>query len=141
MGRLDQATAEYRKAYELDPVSLPVNFVVAYQSYVLRHYNRAIEQSLKLLDMDPNFANGHFELGLIYGAKGAFGKAISKFQAGRSLDPANPLMLSLLGHAYGAAGNRKDAKNVLRDLTILAKQEPVSAFHFAIVHMGLNEND
>jgi TolB-like protein/DNA-binding winged helix-turn-helix (wHTH) protein/Flp pilus assembly protein TadD len=141
MGRLDQATAEYRKAYELDPVSLPVNFVVAYQSYVLRDYNRAIEQSLKLLDMDPNFANGHFELGLIYGAKGVFGKAISEFQAGRSLDPANPLMLSLLGHAYGAAGNRKDAKNVLRDLTILAKQEPVSAFHFAIVHMGLNEND
>jgi hypothetical protein len=91
--------------------------------------------------MDPNFANGHFELGLIYGAKGVFGKAISEFQAGRSLDPANPLMLSLLGHAYGAAGNRKDAKNVLRDLTILAKQEPVSAFHFAIVHMGLNEND
>lgn len=141
MGRLDEASVEFRKAYELDPLSLPINFAVAYQSYVLRNYDQAIEQSLKVLDMDPNFANGHFELGLIYEAKGTYSKAIEEFRSARSLDTANPLMLSLLGHAYGVAGKRREAQNVLRELTTLENQQPVSAFHFAVVHMGLNEND
>jgi TolB-like protein/DNA-binding winged helix-turn-helix (wHTH) protein/Tfp pilus assembly protein PilF len=140
MGRLDEATAEFNRAYELDPLSLPINFDVAYQSYVLRHYDRAIEQGLKLLDMDPTFADTHFELGLTYEAKGAHEKAIREFQEGISLDPGNPLMLSLLGRAYGA-GKRKDAEKVLQDLSTLAKRQPVSAFHFALVRMGLGEYD
>jgi serine/threonine-protein kinase len=36
---------------------------------------------------------------------------------------------------------RKDAENVVRDLKTLAKRQPVSAFHFAVVHMGLGESD
>jgi tetratricopeptide (TPR) repeat protein len=141
MGRLDEAATEFSKAHELDPLSLPISFDVAYQSYVERHYDRAIEQGLKLLDMDQTFADGHFELGMTYEAEGAHERAIREFQKGISLDPGNPLMLSLLGHAYGAAGKRKDAESVLRNLNSLAKRQPVSAFHFAVVRMGLGESD
>jgi TolB-like protein/Flp pilus assembly protein TadD len=141
MGRLDEASTEFSKAHELDPLSLPISFDVAYQSYVLRNYDLALEQGLRLLDMDSNFANAHIVLGLTYEAKGAYGKAVSEFQTGRSLDPGNPLMLSYLGHAYGAGGRREDAQEVLRELNALAMQQPVSAFHFAVVHIGLGEND
>jgi TolB-like protein/DNA-binding winged helix-turn-helix (wHTH) protein/Flp pilus assembly protein TadD len=141
MGHLDEATAEFGKAYELDPLSPAINAVAAYQSYVLRDFDRATEQYLKLLDLDPNYAEGHFGLGQVYEAQGMYGKAIAEFQAARSLDQSNPLRLSFLGHAYGVAGRRKDARNELRELNALAKQQSLSAFHFAVVHMGLGENE
>ncbi len=55
MGRSEEAIAEQKRALELDPLSLIINRVLGLEFYFARHYDQAIEQERKTLELDPNF--------------------------------------------------------------------------------------
>ena len=55
MARHEEAIAEIMRAQELDPVSMTIGLDVARTFYFARQYDRAIEQSLRALEMDPSF--------------------------------------------------------------------------------------
>jgi tetratricopeptide (TPR) repeat protein len=63
MGRNSEAIAELRKAESLDPLSLIISADMADALCVARLFDEAIQQSRKTLELDPNFAVGHYELG------------------------------------------------------------------------------
>jgi predicted Zn-dependent protease len=52
-----------RKAESLDPLSLIISADMADALCVARRYEEAVQKSKKILEMDPNFAVGHYELG------------------------------------------------------------------------------
>ena len=56
MGRHEEAIAEKKRAVELDPLSLVMNRSLGWTFYFARHYDAAIEQYRKTLELDPNFA-------------------------------------------------------------------------------------
>jgi len=74
MGRYNEAVAERKKAQELDPLSLVINFELALAFYYARDYDQAIEQFQKTFELEPNFppaqqlAVGHFIFTLIHTA-------------------------------------------------------------------------
>src|SRR4029077_2151429 len=63
MGRNREGIRELRKAESLDPLSLIISADIADAFCVSHLYDEAVEQSKKALEMDPNFAVGHYELG------------------------------------------------------------------------------
>jgi serine/threonine-protein kinase len=50
-------------------------------------------------------------------------------------------MRAALAHSYGKAGRRKEAMQILDDLTKLAKHKYVAPHFAAGIHIGLGEND
>lgn len=58
-----------------------------------------------------------------------------------SLSPGDTLWLAQLGQVYGMAGDVEKARDVLRQLEVLAQMRYVSPYHMAYVYTGLGEWD
>jgi hypothetical protein len=66
-------------------------------------------------------------------------EAIEEFQQGVKLS-GNPLMMSLLGHAYAVSGKKVEAQRILSELK-QQKQKYVSPYTIATIYAGLGERD
>ena len=140
LGQFDKAIAEVKRAIELDPLSLVINTDLGNTLYRARRYDDAIAQMRKTLEMDPGFYYAHWNLGSALAAKGALGPAIEEYQKARSLND-DPSMLGLLGRALAVSGNRTEAMKILEQLNTISKERYVSAYSFALVHLGLGDKD
>jgi tetratricopeptide (TPR) repeat protein len=65
---------------------------------------------------------------------------IEEFKKARELNE-NPSMLGLLAYAYGRSGNKTDAIRIREELEAISKQRYVSAYSFALVHLGLGDRN
>ncbi len=139
MGRFDEAIAEAKRAEELEPLSFISNSHLGWILYLAGRYDDAIAHCKRLLDVDPNFFPARRYLGLVYEQKGMYKEAIDQFQQGVKLS-GNPLMLSLLGHAYAASGEKNEALRILDDLD-KEKHRYVSPYTVATIYTGLGEKD
>ena len=140
MGRAQESFDQINKARELDPLSIAINFSVGWRLYMARQYDRAIEQLHNTLEMDPSYELPHLVLGLSYTQKGDFNSAIPELQKAVDLSGGTPLMVSALANAYARAGNKTQAEQLLATLKLRAKEKYVSPYYFAVVYVGLEEN-
>lgn len=141
MGRLDEAIAEGRRGLEADPLSLIISAVLGRYLYVARHYDQAMEQLRKTIDLDPSFVDAHLYLGLVYEQKGMFTDAIGELRQAVSGSGGAARYVSALGHAYAIAGQTRMAEQSLARLQEQAKQRYVAPYDIAVVYMGLKEKD
>lgn len=65
-GRIQQGIRELEKAVDLDPFSLETNLFLGWGLYTAREYDASIQQHLKTLEMNPDFAWGHLFLSMSY---------------------------------------------------------------------------
>jgi TolB-like protein/tetratricopeptide (TPR) repeat protein len=137
----DEAIAEAQRAQALDPVSLSAGCNTAHILYHAHLYDLAIEQSLKVLDMDRNLARAHEELGRAYEQKGKYGQAILALREAVTNSGRSPGYLGSLAYAYVVSGSRKEAMKLFEELRKTAKKRYVSAYAFAIVCVGLGDKD
>src|SRR6266566_1330772 len=138
---LDEAIAEAQRAQALDPVSLPAGSNTASVLYHARLYGLAIEQSLKVLDMDRNFARAHEDLGRAYEQKGMYEQAIRALRTAVTNSGRSPAYLGSLAYAYAVSGHRKEAAKLFEELRKVARKRYVSAYVFALVCAGLKDKD
>jgi serine/threonine protein kinase/Tfp pilus assembly protein PilF len=139
LGRHNEAVVEARTAHELEPFSLTIYSDYVRSLYYAGRLNEAKKESLKLVEMDPNFGRAHYELGLILEEEGKPEEAIAAFKVGLKFLPDNVAALTALGHAQGLAGKRADAEKIINRLQELSKQQYVSPFQTAVVYAGLDE--
>jgi serine/threonine protein kinase len=139
-GQLEESFAEVRRALELDPLSLNINWLLGILLYFARKYDQAIEQYRKTLELDQNFFLPRTFLGLAYVQKSIYKEGIAELEKAVAISSSN-LSLALLGYGYAAAGRRLEAQKVLDQLNELSKQKYVPPFHRATICVGLGEND
>jgi TolB-like protein/Flp pilus assembly protein TadD len=139
--QFQDAIAEARRAKALDPVSLPAGSNIAMALYHGRQYDQAIAQCLQVLETDPKFARSYEDLGRAYWAKGMQPEAIRAFKKAVTYSGRGPLYVAELAHLYAAAGRRKDARELLKELTELARKRYVSPYAFALVYTGMGNKD
>jgi TolB-like protein/DNA-binding winged helix-turn-helix (wHTH) protein len=82
MGRHDDAIEEMRKALELDPLSLPLNNMMAETYLWAGDYRRSLEQFQRTIDLDPTFALAHFMFADALTQVGRFEDAIDERERG-----------------------------------------------------------
>ncbi len=111
------------------------------QLYLARRYDEAIDEIRKALDLDPNFATGHWWLGLPYEQKAMHREAIAEFQKAFDLSGGNPSARGPLGHAYALSGNREKALQTVASLRELTKRHYVAPFDTALIYAGLGDQD
>jgi DNA-binding winged helix-turn-helix (wHTH) protein/TolB-like protein/Tfp pilus assembly protein PilF len=141
MGRFPEALEEVKRALSDDPLSQIVNSNAGWTLCVAGQNEAAIQTLKKAIEMDPNFPRSHFRLGLAYETKGLFGQALPEFQKAIQLSGGNPYYQASLGNAYGASGHVTEVHQLLKELKARTVHEPVPAFAFAIVYLGLNDKD
>ncbi|HEX9764599.1 MAG TPA: tetratricopeptide repeat protein, partial [Candidatus Acidoferrales bacterium] len=141
MERHEEAIARARRAQELDPLSLIIGSSLAGAYSQGGQHERAEQELHKVLDMNPNFANGHNRLGRRYWERRVYDQAVVEFEKAAALNPDTPDWLGDLGHAYAAVGRRREAARILDQLKRLSQQRYVRAEAFAVVYVGLGEND
>ncbi len=75
MGRFEESRAHLERALEIDPVSPIILSDLAALYDHMDKPDEEIAQALKVIEIDPNFAYGHFYLGLGYERKGMYREA------------------------------------------------------------------
>jgi eukaryotic-like serine/threonine-protein kinase len=141
MDRHEEAMVRMKKSQDLDPLSLIISVAVGWALYHARRYDEAIEQLRRTVDLDRNYPVTYWILGLILRKKQRYESAIGEGEKGVSLSGGSPLMRAALAHTLGAAGKTAEARQILSDLTELAKQKYVAPYFFAGIHAGLGEYD
>ena len=121
-GRFQEALQESERARQLDPFSLIIAVDQGAIFYYSRQYDRAIQQFLRVREMDPNFSRSDFIM-KPYVEKRMFEEALA-FVQGPPEDL--PSYWSDSAYAHGHAGQGAQAQYALERLLQLNRHEPVS---------------
>jgi TolB-like protein/Tfp pilus assembly protein PilF/tRNA A-37 threonylcarbamoyl transferase component Bud32 len=142
-GRFREADAEKKRAQELEPLSLVINFEVGLAFYLSRNYEQAIDQFQKTLELDANFPPPHTYLPAAYEQKGMFEEAIAGFQRALTVTKGADKILAMasLGHVYAVSGRKTEVRKILAELQRLSEHSYVPAHDMALVYAGLGQKD
>lgn len=140
MERFDESVAELQRTLELDPLSPISNAVLAGMHFFARHYDLAIEQSGKSLDLDPNFWPALLFRGMAYEQKEEFALAEETLARGLEVSRRSSMMLAAMGHLCAITGKRGDADKILDELCNPATGRYVAPVYPGLVAAGLGEH-
>jgi TolB-like protein/Flp pilus assembly protein TadD len=141
LGRNDEAASMIKRAQELDPLSsvIAVNITRLYQ--LQNDHQEAIENSLKLIELDPNFGPAHQYLGLSYLKLGKNAEAIAEMEKAVELSNRSGISLGDLGYVYASTGKRAEALSLIKELEAkYAAREAIGQYP-AAVYLGLGDKD
>jgi tetratricopeptide (TPR) repeat protein len=137
MGRSAHAIAEARCALAVDPVSLPAGCNLAFILAHAGHYKEAIQESLRVLEIDPNYARAHEDIGRAYEQQGMYRQAVTAFEKAVACSGRSALYLASLAHACALAGQEKEARKLLQELKDVSNTRYVPPFFIALAYSGL----
>ena len=106
-----------------------------------RRYEEAIAQQHRVIAIDPNHYQAHWFLALTYLANKQIDQAIATSEKAVAISNHAPAALGVLGMAYGAAGRKVEANQILNELLQLEKQRYVTPMAFVYVYTGLGNKD
>jgi tetratricopeptide (TPR) repeat protein len=102
-------------------------------------FEEALAEAEKAIEVDPNYAQGHWVLGLAYRAQGRYEEAITAHK--RAVEISRAWQCEL-GCTYAAAGRTDEARKILDEVTAReARSPPWRAFWLAQLHTALGEKD
>jgi tetratricopeptide (TPR) repeat protein len=140
IGQTNEALVEAKRARDLDPFSPIIVSHPAWVSYLSRNAEDTIKEARQTLKLDQNFFPARRYLALGYDLQGKYDDAIAEFQKANSISRST-MAKAELGYAYAKAGRRGDALRMIDELRRSTDERHVSPFHFALIHIGLGEND
>ena len=140
-GRFDEAAVMIKRAKELDPLSSVISINISEMYNWQNDHNASIQNSLKIIDLDPNYPDAYRGLGLSYLKLGRHGEAIDNLQNAVELSNRAAFILSDMGYAYGVVGKRTEAYAVVKELEEKYARREASGQFIAGVYAGLGEND
>ena len=141
LGRFDQAAAELEIAGQLDPLSPIIREGSAFLHLLRRDYDKAVRAYQELAEFAPSFYKAYTSLGRAYAQQGKYLDAIAMLEKGRTMAGNIPNILAAMGQVYGLAGEPGRAREMIGKLSGLAQRTYVPATVYAVVHLGLGENE
>jgi len=125
----------------VDPLSLVINADLA-ELLALAHFDdESIRQSLKTIEMDPNFGLAHNHLGQAYLQKHMSDKAVVELQEAVRLSGGSATCIANLARAYVASGKRSDAETLLSNLKKRSNPAQSYAPEIAAIYVALGDTD
>jgi tetratricopeptide (TPR) repeat protein len=140
-GRIDEAAAEVAAALQSDPLSLLVRWWVGAIAYLGRRPERMMEEGRHMIALDPTHFLGHWVVGLACTESGAPNEAVTALEKARELSGGIPFTLGYLAFAYGRAGRRNDACELLDQMETMATKAYIPPSALALGHVGLDDWD
>ncbi|MFZ5926591.1 MAG: protein kinase domain-containing protein [Acidobacteriota bacterium] len=140
-GQFSDAVADVERARDLDPLSLITQTQVGWIYYFTRRRQEAMSIYQRVLATDPNFLWALWQLAGSLAEAGRTDEAIRLLEHARSVHGDMPALLGALGSAYGLAGRKAEARQLLGKLDALAKIRYVTPQARANVLLSLGDLD
>ncbi|MFL6276417.1 MAG: protein kinase domain-containing protein [Blastocatellia bacterium] len=140
IGQPGLALAEAARALELAPLSLQTNLNVGWTFLFASQPKRLLEQSRKLIELEPKFFGGHWLMETMFWLEGKYEQALNLSESAVALG-GGPQTLAFLGCLYGIVGNREQAQQALDKLQPPSEQRYAPRFDSALIYAGLGEWD
>jgi Flp pilus assembly protein TadD len=140
-GRTAEGISQLQEAESLDPLSQIIGADLADALCIARRFDESEQQARKTLELDANFAVGHYVLGQTLLQKGKTAESIGEFEQAIALAGNNGAFNSNLGYAYAVAGRRAEAQRIVGELTTASEANPSADVDVALVHVGLGDLD
>jgi serine/threonine-protein kinase len=140
-GRWAEASAQLQLARECEPLSLAISTTIGLELHLEGNHDGAIQEYIRVLEMDPNFGVAHFFLGQAYEQKGMFAEAIAALERSVVFSDRSAETIALLGRAYALCERLPEARNLLEELLARAAVQYVSPVLIAQLLLGLNLYD
>jgi len=141
VGRIPEATAEVRRALDLDPISPFLATGLADALYYQRSYGEAMEQYRRALELDSNFGFALRGLGRLYVQNGNYQQGIRELLEAQKVMGDDPISEGDLGHAYAVSGKPAEALRILQVLLDRSHHGGSSALAISRIYFGLGEMD
>jgi TolB-like protein/DNA-binding winged helix-turn-helix (wHTH) protein/Tfp pilus assembly protein PilF len=141
LGQNHGAIAEMTKAESLDPLSLIISADMAELLLIAHFTDASIQQSHKTIEMDPNFALAHNQLGQAYLQKQMYDEAIAELQKAIQFSKGSPTCTANLARAYAGSGRIKEAIQLLNDLSRRSHPGHSNAPEIATIYAALGDRD
>ncbi len=109
--------AHYEKALELDNEHLPALSALgfSYMFFEPKDFQKAEEYMAKAVELAPNSARKHIDLGDTYRAQNNLEGALESYLKASELDSEDPITFSKAGHANSFLGNFEAARKNYQD--------------------------
>jgi len=141
MGRYDESATIITRAHELDPLSSVISVNVSRVDQVQNNHAASIENSLKIIELDPNFGAAYQYLALSYLKQGRDAEAIAAAEKAVEITKRSGVTLGDLGHIYAATGKQTQARSVISELEDQYARKKAIGQDIAAVYAGLGEKD
>jgi len=142
VGRFEEAVAAIERALELDPLSLAINASLGVAAYFARRYEKAEEDYRRALELDEVFPMAHYFLGQALTELDRAEEAIEEIgKACELTGHGSPEMRAALAVAHAAAGQQREARQILAELLGLGPKRYVSPSLLAQVHASLGDRE
>ena len=140
-GRSDAALDEMHRALTLDPLSPVLRVTLSSVLLYAREYEKAVDATRSVLDLDPIFAPAHYFLCQSFVHLGELQTAIVHGEHAVEFSGSSSETLAALGLALAVAGRQERAREISDSLAERARSAYVSPTHRAHIHLGLGETD
>ncbi len=141
-GRIDEAVASALRQRQRDPLSFDAQMNVTLAYRAAGHYDRAVAEFRRALEMIPGRPRALFQLGVTFVEMKRYEEAIRGIEnAVRASRGATPRFKAYLGYTYALAGRSQDARQTLAELSNEAREHYVSSFGVAFIHDALGEKE
>ena len=142
-GNLDQAIETLENALLHDPLSIMLIDALAEKYFYARRYDDAIQQTEKLLELDPRMRHALEIKGACLGFKGEWDKAIDLFEEVHRLTNHPLKGLTPLACAYAKTGQIEKVKECIAKTEQRLAEEPESVAEADLANMwwALDEKD
>ena len=141
MGRLDEAQIQIKRARELDPLSRVICLNQAMILLVTGKYAAALEQCKKLVEQEPDYADGHRFLGFLHFMGSRTREAIEEARKALLLSEHDALMKAELACLLGLVGKVEESMQILEELQHLSKTKYVPTVELAQILFTLGKTD
>lgn len=140
-GRFDEGALMSKRAHEIDPLSSVITREVSMFYQLLNQHQASIDNSLKLIDLDPNFPAAHQYLGLSYLKLGRNAEGVAALEKAAELSNRAAWQLGDLGYGYAVTGKRAEAMAIVKELEEKYAKREANAQNIAAVYAGLGNKD
>ena len=141
MKRYDEAKVIFKKAAELDPLSVPIATDMGFSVLYSGDYDLAFKNLQAAIQMNPKFMLAHIWMGRTYQVKKMYPEAIAEYKKALEISMNWPIALSVLGNVYGVSGDRVNGEKILDTLAALSSKKFVTSYGVATVYTGLGKKD
>jgi TolB-like protein/tetratricopeptide (TPR) repeat protein len=139
--RFHESLDACRRIVELDPLNPLMHAHVAWHHYMARDFGKALDQSERVIRMEPAFHWGHLFAGWALERLGRGTEAVAALKEALRYSSNSPVMLAGLGHALAALHDRGEATRIAGDLVRLRGDKGLFAYEIAVIHAALGDND
>jgi tetratricopeptide (TPR) repeat protein len=140
IGKHEQAlkSSQHSLSLSMDPYS-----DIGYGSilYFAHQFDQMVELLEETVKKTPNYAPSFDWLGMAYLQLKQFDKSIEAYRRAVELSDGLAEIKAGLGHAYGMAGRKEEARKVLNELNSLAEKYYIPPVQIAYVAASLDEID